>query len=277
MMANDFIIHVNESDFEYEVIAFSNNTPVVVDFWAEWCKPCQPLTALLERLVKESQGGIRLALVNSDLNPNLAIRFGVRSLPTVKVFSGGEVTAEFVGAQPEGRVREFLAQIQPPSPAALLIEKGYSLISIEAWANAEGVFREALDLHPDHPGGLLGLAKSLLAQGKSHEGLALLTSFPTSRQYAQAQTLLPLAEDIDRLRNIDPAADLGERHAAYWNALRLVSRGKITPALDGLLDLLRSDKQDQTTRKVVLSLFELLGDDNPVTREYRKEFAAILF
>lgn len=277
MMANDFIIHVNESDFEYEVIAFSNNTPVVVDFWAEWCKPCQPLTALLERLVKESQGGLRLALVNSDMNPNLAIRFGVRSLPTVKVFSGGEVTAEFVGAQPEGRVREFLAQIQPPSPAALLNEKGNSLISVEAWAKAEQVFREALELQPDHPGGLLGLAKSLLAQGKGHESLSILTSFPTSRQYAQAQTLLPLAEDIDRLRNFPASADLDERQAAYWNALRLVSRGKVTPALDGLLDLLRSDRQDQAARKVVLSLLELLGDDNQVTRDYRKEFAAILF
>lgn len=277
MMANDFIIHVNESDFEYEVIAFSNNTPVVVDFWAEWCKPCQPLTALLERLVKESQGGFRLALVNSDMNPNLAIRFGVRSLPTVKVFSGGEVTAEFVGAQPEGRVREFLAQIQPPSPAALLNEKGNSLISVEAWAKAEQVFREALELQPDHPGGLLGLAKSLLAQGKGHESLSILTSFPTSRQYAQAQTLLPLAEDIDRLRNFPASADLDERQAAYWNALRLVSRGKVTPALDGLLDLLRSDRQDQAARKVVLSLLELLGDDNQVTRDYRKEFAAILF
>lgn len=277
MMANDFIIHVNESDFEFEVLTFSNNIPVVVDFWAEWCKPCKPLTALLERLAKESHGSFRLAMVNSDMNPNLALRFGVRSLPTVKVFSGGEVAAEFVGAQPEERVREFLAQIQPPSPAALLIEKGNSLISMEQWAQAEQTFREALEIQPENPGGLLGLAKSMLAQGESHEALAILTSFPASRQYTQAQTLLPLAKELDQLRNISPSTDLDERQAAYWNAIRLVSRGKITPALDGFMDLLRSDKHDQTARKIVRSIFELLGDDNQVTRDYRKELATILF
>lgn len=277
MMANDFIIHVNESDFEFEVLTFSNNIPVVVDFWAEWCKPCKPLTALLERLAKESHGSFRLAMVNSDMNPNLALRFGVRSLPTVKVFSGGEVVAEFVGAQPEERVREFLAQIQPPSPAALLIEKGNSLISMEQWAQAEQTFREALEIQPENPGGLLGLAKSMLAQGKSHEPLAILTSFPASRQYAQAQTLLPLAKEIDQLRKVSLSTDLDERQAAYWNAIRLVSRGKITPALDGFMDLLRSDKHDQAAREIVRAVFELLGDDNQVTRDYRKELATILF
>lgn len=276
-MSHDIIIHVNETDFKFEVLAFSHNTPVVVDFWAEWCRPCKPLSELLERLAREAQGIFRLARVNSDANPNLALRFGVRSLPTVKVFSGGEVVAEFVGPQPEGRVREFLAQIQPPSPAALLVEKGESLIASEAWAAAEAVFREALEPQPDNPGGLLGLVKSLLAQGKGHEALSIATSFPPSRQYTRAETLLPLAENIERLRGIPLSADLDERQAAFWNAVRLITRGKITPALDGLMDLLRGDKHDQASRKMVLAVLELLGEDNPVTRDYRKEFTAILF
>lgn len=276
-MANDIIFNVTEADFDYEVIAFSNNIPVVVDFWAEWCRPCKPLSELLERLAREAQGSFRLAMVNSDANPNLALRFGVRSLPTVKVFTGGEVAAEFTGNQPEGRVREFLAQIQPPSPAALLIEKADSLIAAESWVKAEEAFREALEIDPDNPGGLLGLAKSLLTRGHGHEALSILTSFPSSRQYVRAQTLLPLAEEMIRLRDVSLSVDFDERQAAYWNAIRLAARGKITPALDGLMDLLRSDKHDQAARKVVLALLELLGEDNPVTREYRKEFAATIF
>jgi len=277
MMANDFIKEVSEADFEYEVISYSLNTPVVVDFWADWCRPCKPLTMLLERVAHESQGGFRLALVDSDKNPNLAIRFNVRSLPTVKVFSGGAVVAEFVGAQPESRVREFLAQIQPPSPAALMIEKGVSLAANEDWQGAEQVFRDALDLGPDSPEGLLGLSRSLLAQGKSHEALSILTSFPASRQYNQAQTLMPLGMEMENLRRISFEVDLDDRQAAYWNSIRLASRARVTQALDGLMDLLRTEKQDQAARKMALALLELLGNDNSSTREYRKELSAILF
>jgi putative thioredoxin len=276
-MASDFILEVNESDFDYEVISFSYNTPVVAEFWAEWSHPCKPLTETLERLAKESQGGFRLAMVNSDQNPNLAIRFGVRTLPTVIAFSGGEVVSEFAGAIPEERVREFIAQIRPPSPAALIIARGDSLISAEAWAQAEQAYREGLEMDPDNPAGLLGLAKSLLAQGKSHEAMAILTSYPSNRLYARAQALLPLAEAIARLRDFPLEADLDERQAAYWNAVRLVTRGKVKPALDGLLDLLRADKNDQAARRLVLAILELMGDDNPATREYRRELSTILF
>jgi putative thioredoxin len=235
------------------------------------------MNALLEKLTREAQGGLRLARVNADQNPNLALRFGVRTLPTVKVFSGGQVVAEFVGAQPEERVREFLAQIEPPSPAALLVEKAASLILTEQWATAERFFRQALEADPDNPDGLLGLIKTLLAQGKSHEGLAMLTAFPASKAYNQAQILLPLAQAMDEQQRHPAGTELDERSAAYWNAVRLASRGKISPSLDGLLDILRGNRQDGSTRKLVLALLELLGEENPATRDYRKELAAILF
>jgi len=115
-MTDEFIIDANEINFEYEVIAFSRNVPVLVDFWAEWCQPCRLLSPVLERLVKEASGSLRLARVNIDENPNLALQFNVRSIPTVKAFVDGRVAAEFVGNQPEARLREFINKLAPPSP-----------------------------------------------------------------------------------------------------------------------------------------------------------------
>jgi len=97
MMASDHIISVTEADFEYEVIAYSKQMPVVVDFWAEWCGPCKTLGPILERLAQEANGAFRLAKVDVDANPNLALRFSVRSIPNVKAFQDGQVVAEFVG------------------------------------------------------------------------------------------------------------------------------------------------------------------------------------
>ena len=112
-MASQFIIDVNEVNFEYEVIAFSKNKPVLVDFWAEWCHPCKTLSPILEKIVNEANGNLRLAKVNIDQNPNLAMRFNVRSIPTIKAFIEGRVATEFVGAQPEARLREIINNLTP--------------------------------------------------------------------------------------------------------------------------------------------------------------------
>ncbi len=113
MMASDFIVDVSEADFDFEVLAYSQQAPVVVDFWAEWCAPCRVLGPILERIAQEANGNFRLARVNVDDNPNLALRFLVRSIPAVKAFKGGKMVAEFVGAQPEPKVREFLRALIP--------------------------------------------------------------------------------------------------------------------------------------------------------------------
>ncbi len=276
-MASDFIIDVSEADFEFEVIAYSHNIPVVVDFWAEWSRPSKELGAVLEKIALEAGGAYRLARVNVDTNPNLALRLAVRTLPSVKAFSAGEVVAEFVGLQPEFRLREFFKRIQPPSPAALAIQKGEALLAVQAWAAAERIFREALEIDPNQPGGLLGLCRALLGQGKGFEAHSILTSFPASRQYNQAENLIPLSKELLQLQEHIPGDELEEDQAAYWNAVRLAARGKLPAALDGLLDLLRKDKSNERVRVLIVSLLELMGDDNPLTAQYRKEMTSILF
>jgi putative thioredoxin len=277
MMASDFIINVSEADFEYEVLAYSQQAPVVVDFWAEWCAPCRTLGPLLERLAQEGQGSFRLAKVNVDDNPNLALRYGVHGIPAVKAFRDGKMVAEFSGVQPEPRLREFLRALAP-SKSDLALEKGHSLLAMRQSLQAETAFRAVIKEFPENPVAQLGLAKSLLLQGESQESSQILSRFPASREYTTAQTLLPLSlalSDLDQkhLKDDDPL------DPAFNQALRLVKRGNIEAAMDGLLDILRENKHyaDGRARLTLVALLELLGENNPVTRQYRAELASVLF
>jgi len=277
-MTSDYIIEVNETDFEYEVLAYSQNTPVVVDFWATWCRPCKTLSPLLETLAYEGMGSFRLAKVDVDSNPNLALQFGVRTVPTIKAFSGAEVVGEFVGNQPEDRVRAFIANITPPSKDGLALEKANSLLLNHEWSEAEESFLELIEQYPDRPEILLGLAKSELGQGNPFDPLLILRNFPSSKQYSAAERLLPYAEALGNLKQNNHPQE-NDLDFAFTNCIRLASRNNIPAALDGLMDILRQNKRYRNgiAQKVILALFELLGEDDELTRTYRQELASILF
>ena len=115
---------VTEETFETEVTARSEQLPVVVDFWAEWCGPCHALTPVLEREVAEREGKLALVKVDVDSNQRLADRYGVRGIPAVKAFRRGHVVREFVGALPAQAVAEFLDALLAPSEAEGLLADG---------------------------------------------------------------------------------------------------------------------------------------------------------
>jgi putative thioredoxin len=276
-MVSEYIRIVTESDFEYEVIAFSKQVPVIVDFWAEWCRPCKTLTPVLEKYTIEAQGKFRLAKVNVDDNPNLALRYDVRSIPNVKAFRDGQVVAEFLGLQPEPRVSEFLRNLAP-SQIDLLLEKGQSQLETMNWNEAAKSFRQFLAKSPDQPAGLLGLLKALLMQGNFLDAKQIINNFPTSQEYARMEALLPLFAALQReMPNLTLSNN--DLENTYQNALRLVMRGNIAAAMDGMIDILRQDKHyhNDETRQVLLSLFEVLGDNQPLTQQYRRELAMVLF
>jgi putative thioredoxin len=217
-----------------------------------------------------------LAKVNVDENPNLALRYAVRSIPIVKAFRNGSVISEFVGVQPESRLREFFRAIAP-SPADLALEKGNSLIQKNDWLGAEKAYRQALEYVPSHPSALLGLARCLLAQNRSDEAEKILVMFPSSRELPAAQGLRPLATALLRLRHEGLSSD-DPLEAAYNHALRLVARGNFPAVMDGLLDVLRQDKRYRNgeVHQVMLAILDIQGE-TPLTRQYRNELASILF
>lgn len=276
MALSEHILDVDETTFEQDVVMRSHQAPVVVDYWAPWCGPCRILGPILERLAIEGGGSFTLAKVNVDENPNLALRYGVRGIPAVKAFRNGEVSSEFVGAQPEPMVRRFVEQLAP-GPGEEAVEEAMSLLGTRHYPEAEAAFRQVLAEDDSNASAALGLVQSLLMQGGGREALEILQDFPSGVEWATAERLLPLAtlmvEAEEAIETDDPL------EARLYRAAHLFGRGNLPAAMDGLLDILREDKKYRQglPKDVMLAMFTLLGDEDPLTRRYRDELASVLF
>lgn len=273
------IIDVSDATFEYDVLARSHEKPVVVDFWAPWCGPCRMLGPVLEKLAADPAYDFVLAKINVDENPNIAMRFRVQGIPAVKGFVNGEVAAEFVGAQPEPRVRQFIEKLIPDETEAIL-NQAKGLLAIHQWAQGEAVLRDLLVQHPAHPTAGYHLARALLGQARGCEALPYLQSVRDGAEHVSAERLMVLASYLCRVETAEgDESDLLPLEALYNHSAVLIRRGNLEAALDGLLDVLRQDKRyrDGEARNVVLAIFELLGDGDELTQSYRRELAMVLF
>ncbi|MBE7459462.1 MAG: tetratricopeptide repeat protein [Zoogloeaceae bacterium] len=279
-------IDVTESNFLQEVIEASHRFPVFVDFWAPWCGPCRSLGPILEKLAAEYQGRFRLAKVNSDENQALAAQFGVRGIPNVKAVVDGQIVNEFTGALPESAVREFIDALLP-SPAEPLRQEARA-----ARARGEGdatrkLLLQAIHLDPRHEPARLDLIDVLLDAGDFAEAQRLLDEVAEAgKDRGRIDSLaarLALArgaaggadEAALRARLAADAADLAAR-LALANLLAL--KQDYRAALEELLEIVRRDRafEDDIGRKTMLQIFNLLGGDSDLVREYRGRLSTAL-
>ncbi len=235
---------VTDQTFQADVLERSMTVPVVVDLWAPWCGPCKTLGPILEKVVADTGGNVELAKVNVDENPRVAQAFAVQSIPAVFAVSQGQVVDQFIGALPEAQVSAFVQRLAPAESEADLL----------AAAGDEASLRRALELEPDHPGAIEGLARLLVGRGEPAEALALLGRIP------ETDATRVLAADA---RLLEAGVDVSD-----------AGRDEIAAKLDTLLDKV---SQDDAARQEFVDLLETLGPGDPRTNEYRRALSARLF
>jgi putative thioredoxin len=278
---SEHALDVGLADFQQHVLDESMHRPVVVDFWAPWCGPCKSLKPILEKLAAEYGGRFLLAKINSDDNQELAARYGVRGIPSVKAFINGAQVDEFSGALPEGEVRVFLDRLIP-GPAEELRAQAAGLRAAGDLPAALQALADASRVDPAHLGVRLDAAEIMMDLGEADEARRLIGSVPddTDPRVAQLKARLQFmgvaGEDVATL-TAQVAANENDLAARLKLANLLVAAGQHEAGMDQLLEIVRRDRgfEDDIGRKTLLSVFALLGGGELVSR-YRRLLASAI-
>jgi putative thioredoxin len=277
--ASQHVKDVTTSDFQQEVLLRSRDVPILVDFWAEWCEPCKTLSPLLERLTDEADGAFELAKVDVDANQELSTQFMVQSIPTIVAIKNGKEVDRFTGALPEASIRTFIEGILPTELDRMVDEARTALVAGDT-AGAEHMFRQVLDMQSDHQEAGTSLAALLIDRGDIDDGLIVLGKLaPDSdveRLQAAARLRLSAGDDIPELEAT--ALEHPDDMDAQMNlAKALAAHSEFEPALDRLLAVVarKGDGRDEA-RQAMVDIFEVLGNEHPLTATYRRQLATVL-
>lgn len=270
-----------DANFDVEVLERSHEIPVLVDFWAPWCGPCRMLGPVLEKIAEQGAGTFELVKIDVDQAPQVSARYRVQSIPAVKLFIGGKVAGEFVGALPGGTIRKFLAH-HLPSPADAELEEGRRRLAAQDLAGAKAAFEAALGLDAAHPAAHLALARLALDEGdaaavEQHvEAIALGTPERDQAEFVRKALVFRREHDAiggQAAAEARVAADAEDLDAWYALGCCHAVAHRFQAALDAFLEgVMRKPKyRDAAAHKAMLVVFGLIGREHELTDPYQRK------
>ena len=295
MTDSPYIVQLDEENFMQVVVEGSDNQPVLVDFWADWCGPCKSLMPILEKLAVEYKGAFILAKLDTEAHPGIAQQLGIRSLPTVKLFKERQLLDEFMGALPESEVRAFLDKHVTPTDAGAEQDENagdqrvltaMNLFEQGQIEEARAMLQAAQAENPEDTEILLALGQVCVSSGDLDAAESCLKALnEEAREGKQGRRLagiVELARESDSAESVQSLqakleTDSGNSETRYQLAIAESLAGNVQGAMDHLLKLVQTDPDynDGAPRAKLLALFNVLGDD-PLAGQYRRKLFALL-
>jgi putative thioredoxin len=281
MSENTYIFDITETNFADGVLERSHQVPILADFWAAWCQPCQTLMPLLQQLAEEYKGKFWLAKVNADEEQTLALQYGVRSLPTLKLFRNGKVVDELIGVQPKSVIRAIIDR-HIISEADLLLNQAQVARAAGRQEQSLNLLHKAADTDPENHRVAVALAEAHLEQGEVTEAEQIMKSLPLAmRAEESASGMLAkieftiLAENAPNIPSLEQRirANLEDSEARYLLGVRQTLSGHYQSALEQFMELLKRDRRyrDDGARKALLAIFNILGSEHELVNRYRRQ------